>query len=497
MLEGVLLKPQRLVTPLLIFVVLWDSLPSLHRQYHAVVLFSGKQSETTNINGEWNFPVPPLWVPRHLYASGFDARTDVANLQYPRAIWVWTDNTVKFFQRELEQHVTNKSLCKSNTTEWTMELRWGGWGLFSEVRDAGDMLLGSLVTASPMFVQDQDHPCDKEHENAPPYLFCYFEPLTVCRKGDKAEGPKHAYLDRYPYIWDGRSESFWDILQKNDLRATRLPLPGDCPLRADKFSKCLDIRRSFPHDYLMPSHIMEDWKRNLCESKAEALQKHLIHSQGSVLRALLFASSFKLVPDVKKSLDEVRAQREHLPMPMLVVHIRRTDKKNDFAQLMKQESAATLDHTLFIIVRLIKAVERLSGKPFGSLFVISDDPRIASDKAAHDILSGAGANAPVVFVSEASNDKDAANLMLQGGHVALPHEVLKKMNRNLLLDILWAADQASYVVGNGRSGVSQAIAQLLGARFKMDPNFLGLWEDDTTTLECLQETRDIAWLVEP
>jgi len=102
-----------------------------------------------------------------------------------------------------------------------------------------------------------------------------------------------------------------------------------------------------------------------------------------------------------------------------------------------------------------------------------------------------------VFVSEASNDKDAANLMLQGGHVALPHEVLKKMNRNLLLDILWAADQASYVVGNGRSGVSQAIAQLLGARFKMDPNFLGLWEDDTTTLECLQETRDIAWLVEP
>merc|ERR1712216_123717 len=59
----------------------------------------------------------------------------------------------------------------------------------------------------------------------------------------------------------------------------------------------------------------------------------------------------------------------------------------------------------------------------------------------------------------------------------------------VLAEVYAAAEWSQYVVGCGSSGVSQLLAQLLGARFGMDPNVLGLWEDDPLSVRFALEWR--------
>merc|ERR1712048_994209 len=48
----------------------------------------------------------------------------------------------------------------------------------------------------------------------------------------------------------------------------------------------------------------------------------------------------------------------------------------------------------------------------------------------------------------------------------------------VLAESFAAAKRAHYVVGCGSSGVTQLVAQLIAGNVHMDPNRLGLWEDD-------------------
>eukprot|EP00405_Crypthecodinium_cohnii_P035076 CAMPEP_0206530468 /NCGR_PEP_ID=MMETSP0325_2-20121206/3195_1 /ASSEMBLY_ACC=CAM_ASM_000347 /TAXON_ID=2866 /ORGANISM="Crypthecodinium cohnii, Strain Seligo" /LENGTH=507 /DNA_ID=CAMNT_0054026541 /DNA_START=55 /DNA_END=1578 /DNA_ORIENTATION=+ len=439
----------------------------------------------------------PLWVPRHLYSSGFDARQDVARLFYPRILWVWSEETVEYLRELWFDFFYSGKMCKMRRK--ISRLEWGWWGLFSEMRDAMDVMWSAFLTKTPLEVEDQDRPCgevkDKRFQGNP-WMSCFFEPLTSCNSSDFPESESRN-LD----VWKiSRFGYLWDALMQHGLRPTQPQLQQDCQVnKTDQaFGKCVELQMVHAQlDAKMDSAAQEDWDRYDCKSKGADLQFILAQSRMSIMRALLFRLIFKPVPFILERVDEVRTERAHLPSPMLIVHIRRTDKVADGSALFKQEATSKIKQTLIIIKRLIRAAERLSKQEFGSLFVISDNPSIAIDPEAGEVLSSAGSRSPVVLMSRAGVDKIDTKTLEKGGHEKLSVLDRKNMNAALLADILWAVERASYIVGNGRSGVSQIITQLIGARLNMDPNFLGLFEDDLTTLECLKETEEIAWLVAP
>jgi hypothetical protein len=69
------------------------------------------------------------------------------------------------------------------------------------------------------------------------------------------------------------------------------------------------------------------------------------------------------------------------------------------------------------------------------------------------------------------------------------------MDRELVASISFAAKHASYVIGYGRSGVSQILAQLVGARQRICPSQVSLFEDDMVLLQNLDETKDWYWFI--
>mmetsp|Transcript_81143 Transcript_81143/g.169457 ORF Transcript_81143/g.169457 Transcript_81143/m.169457 type:complete len:446 (+) Transcript_81143:1259-2596(+) len=442
-------------------------------------------------------------VSRHLYVSGFDARTDVARLFLPRVYWTWTDDTVRAFKEVYDAHFFNPALCQSKRA--IHNLTWGDWGLFSEIRDTTDVLLGALVSKSPVLIGWQHHACDGAVGD--PFMFCYFEPFSMCKTSDFPRSVRRTYIRRnFDVFKNAGLETVWSNLLRRGLRLQQPPPEPEpepeCPVpeKEEAFGRCVELQlRQEELGGGAPSagQAREDWRRYNCSAQAKNLNYLILQSRMAVFRALLFDVIFKPTPLLQAKINQVMQERASAPGPMLIVHARRTDKNQDGAKLMKQEASHDTKHTLFIITRLIKAAERLSKQSFGTLFVISDDPKLVLDKNTATILSHAGAKKPVVLVSRAGVDHIDQAQLAKGGHWTLKPEDRKNMNLALVADIMWAAGRASYVVGNGKSGVSQAAAQLIGARLKMDPNYLGLFEDDTTLLECVRETEDVAWLVEP
>ena len=70
------------------------------------------------------------------------------------------------------------------------------------------------------------------------------------------------------------------------------------------------------------------------------------------------------------------------------------------------------------------------------------------------------------------------------------------MDREIVASMIFVSRHSSYLVGYGRSGESQVTSQLLGARHRMCPSTLSLFEDDPILLDDLVETKDWAWLLE-
>ena len=59
------------------------------------------------------------------------------------------------------------------------------------------------------------------------------------------------------------------------------------------------------------------------------------------------------------------------------------------------------------------------------------------------------------------------------GHTVLKGEAHSKLDLYVLSEAVLASEYGSYIVGNGKSGLSQFVAQRLAAKFRMDPNVLG------------------------
>jgi hypothetical protein len=125
---------------------------------------------------------------------------------------------------------------------------------------------------------------------------------------------------------------------------------------------------------------------------------------------------------------------------------------------------------------------------------MSDEPEAFSPNVT-DYLSSTLTSKPKVFFNDfvyktLSSNSEYKNV----GHTALGEKVHAMMDVQLAASMAFAAKHGTYLVGYGKSGVSQTIAQLIGSKHRVCPSRISLFEDDQILLRYLDETKDLAIL---
>jgi hypothetical protein len=220
--------------------------------------------------------------------------------------------------------------------------------------------------------------------------------------------------------------------------------------------------------------------------------------QMGIVRALLAPLLLKPSSLVRRKVE--RLEQQLLPAgqpdaPMLVIHLRRTDKMHEMPAWFQDAFNATpgdpgvkswgdYRQSLRSIVALVKYAERLAGRPYGAFFVISDDPELVEEDALSHLQSAFAQRPTPLFNPFIREHFQGDSTWRAKGHqiFASNSAADADLDIELMTDVEFASRHGSHVVGCGRSGITQLIAQRLGAREGMDPNQLALFEDDAKTL---------------
>jgi hypothetical protein len=165
--------------------------------------------------------------------------------------------------------------------------------------------------------------------------------------------------------------------------------------------------------------------------------------------------------------------------------------------MLKHELRSNYKETLVVVRRLIRAAERLSGLQFQSIFLLSDEPTLFSSEATHYLSTSVRSptKPKVIFNDYVAKHLANHEAYRKDGHGGLTGEEHAMIDRELAAEMALAGKHSSYIVGNGKSGISQLISQLIGAKYRMCPSTVSLFEDDTILLDSLYETMEWSWLL--
>merc|ERR1712150_124864 len=237
-------------------------------------------------------------------------------------------------------------------------------------------------------------------------------------------------------------------------------------------------------------------------SKSEAedarySQAALAAERLAMFRALLLKVAFHPNAALRRAIQDVEERSglasvvatEHLA----VVHVRRTDKFRDFVgapwhpehTVFDKASPGIGPNVSTISDVLLPWLESATAKISG-IFLMSDDRHTFKP----DVRAAFGQrlrHAPldVLFDPDSTRLQPHNETLLNMGHEMWGHRA--EIGLQVLAESYAAARRVRYIVGCGSSGVSQLIAQLLGGRYGLDPNALGLWEDDFLNIQAAQQ----------
>lgn len=387
-----------------------------------------------------------LLTPKELWASGFDARKNAHSIQTKEDVlaWTplyWTQKTVDAF-RKVYDEAMNPALCYQVGKVVVADRT--GWGLTSRVRDFQDILIGKAISGGAMVLhRDGGDGCPADSDDkTDPFMRCIFEPFSRC------QDQSHVY---------GSS-------------------PG--------------LARLVP---------VEDNPRGFCESILSTLHQsglsesdHVgeapVHYQElGVIRSLLLATTFKFTSRVEERVAELESTLGKPRSPMLVVHVRRTDKVTDSNTIpswfdLRDGDKSSLMDSLQAILELIKFVESYSGRPYNSIYLIADDPRYFEPEYRDAFRQATKMDAELLYNPYVQESFGDSSKWIKDGHASLAASRKSSLDVELAADMRYAIKYGSHIVGCGRSGISQFIAQGLGAKYMVDPNALTAFEDDALML---------------
>jgi len=313
---------------------------------------------------------------------------------------------------------------------------------------------------------------------------CYFEALTGCT-GDYLDGRlplESERLDRRvfkitvePAWFLERLQPMWDEMV--EAKAVHLHSSGAA---GERPAEPLNFEQLY--------------------SDMDSLERSAAQRLG-MMRAILLKVAFRPKKVLREAIKGVE-RRTRLPElaasgPLTLVHIRRTDKSQDFkggAQTVQEREAfdagaaghlgaslGTFSNTL------LPWIEGATGH-ISSLFVMSDDWHAFEPQILQNITKGLQ-KAPqhVIFDPESARMEPKDTTTLLKGNEAWGHKA--SVGMYILASTFAIGKWADNIAGCGSSGVTQLAAQLMGGRLGVDPNSLGVWEDDSVNVAAAQAHR--------
>lgn len=392
-----------------------------------------------------------LLAPRELWASGFDAKMAPQKIASNSSTlsWrtlVWTKETVDTF-REVYNEAMNPSVCDDIDDVTIADKPY--WGLTSRIRDFQDILIGLAIKGTLVLHRNGGAGCpDESASHSDPFMRCIFEPFSRCQN-ETSLHPSYPARTRMDDVEKNPSHFIQPLLKV--LRGAGLAESG-------------------------VSNTGQE------ESGEPAGYQYL-----GAIRSLLQTTAFKFSARVEKRVAELEKSFGNFDGPMLIVHIRRTDKVTDSQQMPDWYDVSgddiSLMESLKTILKLIEFAESHAGKHYKSLYVISDDPRVFGVEY-NKVLQNATARAARILYNPYINEAFSGdNRWLKNGHTSRSSDDHGAIDLELAADMHFAIKHGSHIVGCGRSGISQFIAQGLGAKYMVDPNALGVFEDDSVLLQ--------------
>ncbi|KAG7343406.1 hypothetical protein IV203_021351 [Nitzschia inconspicua] len=477
---------------------------------------------------------PPLIARRTMYTAGYDARVFVKPSTNPYISWQWTAKTERYIDN-LYNSVMNPTSCSRDTQnqgQHTIRLLKQPWGLGSRIRDTVDIMLAALDVNRTVLHAGTTTQCPfltpngqvimniniNNNELQDPYMNCLYQTFSKCQGvspvnqlvnvrrawGLFNEVPGGTLVERRRYTQrdiDQAVHRWWKELLHHGLHAVQYTTESSTGITTTTTTTTISESSSMQQQPLLSS-------RTLTKPPMASLD-----DKYSVIRALMARQVFspsKVTPWVQQRVVELEQQANLVgssslssstttsvfQSPTLVVHLRRTDKVRDEAPLYPHEQRPSIPETLVVIRALMRAAQRLSGMEFRSIFFMSDEPQ-AFRREHIEYLSSTLPQRPVVFFSDyvwktLSNHSEYRDRGHEFFIDSIDHDI---MDHELVATMTFAAKHGSYLVGYGRSGVSQLLAQLIGAKHRICPSQVSLFEDDMVLLQELEETRDWLWYI--
>lgn len=353
------------------------------------------------------------------------------------------------------------------------------WGIGSRVRDTMDMMLKAMSLGLPVVHKGPDHCVMRDDRDNDDYMICLFQKFSSCQGTVPFPEITCGIIPCPPYIhrrelvdhdWEAFLRPWWKSMQDTDTH-------------------------NHNHNH---THLRMFNANGPISARGSQHEPHL-DEMLEVFRSLLLRSTFVPTQEIEtriRHMEEHFSPRDH--QPMIAVHVRRGDKVwNDNVEYgsMAHEDMRTHTpiQTLKHVHALVRAVERLSGMRFRSIFLLSDEPSVYGDDAKSFLASALQEQNVMVYSDDEFVRKHFAadNTEVQTkGHEALDNRLHQELDMQIVATMYFLARHASYLVGYGKSGVSQIIAQLLGSTHRMSPSVLSLFEDDAVLLQHLDETKD-------
>lgn len=440
---------------------------------------------------------PALLDMSSLWAVGRDARS-AFSVHKDVPLLTWTDAAVKRVG-DAWRAVQFRETCD----RVIYMTRAYDWGITSQMRDYSDLLIVSALAFNRTLILASDAERPKWcKENA--WLGCFFEPLSAntCSKAlaqlrglsvVKAWPGVVNGTDDIPSSLGGRrralklvsSARFVNLLEDPSYFPVRLwqdmVASGEVHMHAIHGARIRIDITSYCHQHHGPD------RAHLCHTLALSALRSMLAGIVFRPRVHILQASHDIMARLARMQTQVHTESTH-PARCLAVHLRWTDKATDGGQA----ASLTKDAMLAGVERALKRIARMTGRAYQCLLVLSDDDEVAVG-ALKQVM---GSAITVVSISDirsmfgSPREYDAYRsrgheYVLAALSTATPRSLMRSRKpdhyryfSSVIVDAWIASLAADYLIGVGTSGVSQLVAQWLGARMHADGNGFAVWQED-------------------
>lgn len=387
------------------------------------------------------------------------------------------------------QHVQRLAPCDRAMYAYTSY-----WGITSQMRDYGDAALIALAFRRPLvYIPHRSQPkwCQS---NA--WLGCFFQDLG---KGEQSQRCRMAESKQKSLTFRPNTTSRAAAGFHSQRTATRDRFAEDRPILlpyATELNFVLDDPLFVPwwlwDDLLRHALvIIRDEHNNVLDpTELNANHRSLYHTLVvSALRTMLAPVLFRPNDDLQRRAESKARQLrvemgEAATQTCVAVHVRWTDKAEDGG--VANVSAYSIDY----VAPALKSIRNnmLRGRRNQTcVLVLTDDDANAMPALARVLSSSLpGATLrPLSRVQDILQTHDDYLAYAKLGHRYVSDVLVARAPARayayfseLIVDILVASKLSRALIGVGSSGVSQLVAQYMGAHNRVDANALAVWKED-------------------